>query len=540
LKPLVLVLLASTVPGLALADTPPCAPGARVFVDGLGTPSDDLLHAAELAGVAAPTPNVIRRAGAREVALCADGAALPWRLAPAPQASREASLVVATVPFRLQSAFNSTYPSGANDGLLWAGRGVSGVVSGGVAFRWRFLSAALVPEVAASANEPFELAPNGFPGELRFSDPFYGGALDLPQRFGDDPFAAFAPGQSFVRADLGNLAVGFSTENLWLGPGQRNTLLMSNAGPGFPHAFVGTSRPGDVWIGRAEALLFWGQLSRTDYFVLSGSPLVTGLALSFSPRWVPTLTLGGARVFVQPFELSARRLLQVFESIEFRSVGDDPAANQLASLFFRWALPSAGFEVYGEWGREDYEADVDDLIREPDHGQAWLVGLQKVWSGGPRWIRLQAELTHLQEQRPLENARGVPVWYVHPENRGYTHGGQLLGAWVGPGADAQLLAIDVFTRGGRVGGFVERVRRNEEYYWRVVEPTSLARRHDTEVAAGARGVVLRRGVELGWEAALAYRWNRAFLPPLDASTGEVNLRLALSIAFGPGTPRAGR
>lgn len=538
------IALAAAAP--ARADDPPCGAGAAVLVDGLGTPVDELLHAAELAGAAVPTPRVIRRGGAREVALCG-GATLPWALPmgaagdeSAPNAAereaeaegRPAELGLRLLPLRLTTVLATGYPGGRNDGLLWEGRGVNAMVSGGFAFRWRFLSGALAPEVAASANEPFETVPVGA-GAHRFSNPFHGTQLDLPQRFGADPFAEASLGQSFLRADLAGVGLGVSTENLWFGPGQRNALVMSSAGPGFPHVFVGTSRPADVWIGDAEALVFWGRLSRSDDFPDRGRPLVSGVVLDLSPRFAPTLTLGVARVFIQTWDLSARTLLAGFQRPTKEGLEDRPEDNQLATLFARWVFPASGFEVYGEWGREDHELDFDDTVREPDHSQGYLVGLSKVWRAGARWVRLQAELTALQEQRPLANARGVPVWYTHGENLSWTHRGQLLGAWIGPGADAQTLAVDVYGARGRLGAFVERVRRNDAFYWSAIEPADpLGRSHDVELGGGLRGVVLTRGLELSWEAAGGKRWNRDFLG------SEWNARLSLGLAF-PGASGAG-
>jgi hypothetical protein len=547
------VLLASLtlgVVGVVLAspargDEAPCPADAAVLIDGLGTPADDLLRAAELAGAAVPTPGVIRRGGAREVALCA-GAALPWTL-PARAATESGGTPLeedgaprlSLLPLRLTTVLATRHPGGRNDGLLWEGRGVNALASAGVAFRWRFLSAALAPEVTASSNEPFDTVPVA-PGAPRFSNPFYGAGIDLPQRFGSEPFVEASLGQSFLRADAGNVGIGVSNENLWFGPGQRNALVLSNAAPGFPHVFVGTSRPADVWIGKAEALVFWGRLSRSEDFTDRSHPLISGVVLDFSPRWVPTLTLGVARVFLQEWELSARTLLAGFQQPTKEGLEDNPEDNQLATLFARWVFPASGFEVYGEWGREDHELDFDDTVREPDHSQGYLLGLAKVWRAGPRWVRLQAELTALQEQRPLENSRGVPVWYTHGENLSWTHRGQLLGAWIGPGADAQTLALDVFGAGGRVGVFVERVRRNDAIYWAVIEPAEpFGRSHDVELGGGLRGVLLTRGVELFWEAAAAKRWNRDFLE------NDANVRLSLALAF-PGaraaaaTPTAAR
>jgi hypothetical protein len=509
----------------------PCTAGARFAVDGLGTAWDELVRAAELDGAVVPSPRLLRRGGLRTETLCADGPGLAWPLARA--LDPDAPLVA--VPLRLDTVWNARYASGGNDGLLWAGRGASSMLSGGVAFRAGMFSGALAPAVAWSENRAFALPPPASAGDP-YLNPWYGTAIDLPTRFGASPYATWSPGQSYLRADRWNVALGVSTENLWFGPGVRNAITMSNAGPGFPHVFVGTSAPADVGIGKAEALLFWGRLERSGYMPGATHPLVSGLVLDYAPRWVPGLSVGAARVFLQRWEdLQLRDWLAPLQSVQKKGLestypgGDNAYDNQLLSLFARWTFPESGLEVYGEWAREDHEWSFWGAIREPDHSQAYLLGLGKVWRAGARRVRLVAELTHLQELRPLDNERGVPVYYTHGNDLSYTNAGQLLGAWIGPGADSQLLAVDVIGPRGRVGGYLERVRRNDAVYW-ARDPADSDAQHDAELTAAARGLIFAGAVDVSWEAALSYRWNRDFVQT------EPNARLVLGIA----TPTAAR
>jgi hypothetical protein len=524
-------------------------------VSRLGSPADDRARVAELDGAIAPASRLIRRGGAREETVCAEGRA-PFGSATlgangsSPRVSDVDFPALTLLPLHLTTVWNSAYPTGDNDGLLWSGRGVSQLATAGATLRYGPVSASLAPEVSWSENRAFDTVPTGGAGELRFANPFYGDGIDLPQRFGAGPFAAFAPGQSYLRADLWNVALGVSSENLWIGPGVRTSILMSSAGPGFPHVFLGTTRPGNIGVGKAEALLFFGRLERSRFIEGGTHPLVSGLVLGYEPRWIPGLHVGAGRVMLQRWEdLGARDFLAVFQSFRKRDLeswygpgGDNPGDNQLASLFARWVFPASGLELYGEWAREDHEWDLGGLVREPDHSQAYLLGLQKVFRAGTRRVRLLAELTHLQELRPLANQRGVPVYYVHGADLSYTNRGQLLGAWIGPGADAQTLAVDVFHAGGRIGGYVERVRRNDAYYWAVVEPSRGGWwPHDAELSVGARQVLTLGRVELSWEAAASFRHNRDFLGDETNLKAVVGLSVPLvtpSTAAAP--PAAGR
>ncbi len=519
----------------ARADERPCASSGVIEINALGSPEDDLARVAELAGGIEPEPRLIRRGGAREETVCA-GAEFPWPSFGAPRVAEPDAVrhgpSVRVLPLRLASVWNSTYPSGDNDGLLWAGRGLSQLLALGVDGRWGPFSAAIAPEVTWSENRAFELVPNGRTGTLRFANAFYPNAIDLPQRFGVGPFAAWGPGQSYLRVDGWNVGAGISTENLWLGPGVRNSILMSNAAPGFPHVFVGTSRPGDILIGKAEAFLFWGRLERTRFVANPTHPLVNGLVLTYEPRWIPGLSLGAARVFVQRWDhLTWRKWLSVFQSLDKKGLaseypgGENPNDNQIASLFMRWVFPESGLEIYGEFAREDYNWSWWSTAREPDWSAAYQLGLQKVFRAGTRLVRFGAELTNLQVLLGLGSPRGLPVYYTHGSDLDLTNRGQLLGAWIGPGGDSQTIACDVFHRGGRIGGYLERVRRNDGYYWQVIDAAQGNFSHDAEISLGLRQALDVGRVEISWEAAAAYRQNRDFLKH------EPNVKLGLTLSI---------
>lgn len=517
----------------AAEDANACAPGEAIQVaDGLGGPVDDLVRVGELTGAVAPSSEGNRRGAPRTVRLCAAGPALPWALAPAP----EGEGWIAPVAPRLTTTFNSRYPSGGNDGLLWAGRGVSSMLTGGVAFRRGILSGAILPEVAWQQNAWFPIVDNGRTGNQAYMNPWYGTAIDLPQRYGAGPFSTASLGQSVLRLDWKGVALGASNENLWWGPGIRNAIVLSDNAPGFPHLFLGTSHPVNIGIGKLDTTATWGRLERTRYFEDGGHPLFVGIVLTYQPRWIPNLWFGVDRAFLQPWDgLRAIDYVPIVQSFFKKDLdggiwyGDEKTNNldnQLASLWWRWAFPSAQLEIYGEWAREDHQWSMYRLVQEPDHSQALLLGLQKVFVTRPdRWVRLHVETVRLQEKRPLGNAEGVPVYYTHGDDLGYTHDGQVLGDWIGPGGDSQLLALDVFGRRGRIGGYLERVRRNDAYYWSTIEPQRIdTNGHDTEVTAAVRQVLFAGPVDVSWELGLSYRWN------VDFKGDAANVRGMVTIA----------
>lgn len=521
----------------------------------------DYARAAELAGAAPLRPWLIRRAtNQREIPLCADRPASPWEerlpvdtVAPGARTLRIGLLAPGTVLHA-----NSAYPTDRNDGALWRGRGLSASVRAGVEARWDLgwgvVSATLAPMFLFQENRDFEVRAVDLAGYSPFVYPWHAGRIDWPQRFGDQAFTSFDWGQSQLRLDVRGWTVGISTENLWWGPAAHYPLLMSNTAPGFPHVFVGTARPLSTPIGKMEAQLIWGWLRESDHFdyvSANDRRLLASLVASYEPRWLPGLFLGAARSFLTYIPEEGFGLADYFER-PYTRIRDNPvgtnhamADNQLFSIFGRWAFPEVGFEVYAEWGREDHWDDWDDLIMEPDHSRAYMLGFQKVVPSGPRWVRLYGELVHLQTSSTYRSGRGGPiVMYTHYQLRqGYTHRGQLLGSSTGPGSDAQILGADVFGRWGMIGLFVERVLRDNDAYYQTWARYYGYRGHDVELTAGIRHQFFDGDFQIGWGLAYATRKNRNFIGLDGYSPGmrvDTNWSLELAVSWSPGPRPAPR
>jgi len=483
-----------------------CESSSVLEAYGLGTPWDDLARMAQDVGAAPLRPDFIRRPADRAIPLCAAGPALPLgREAPPPGPGPTLELV----PGMLNIYGNTTYPRDSNDGALWQGKGVSAQLAAGAAFRWGILSAAVVPSVAWQQNAAFRLVPNGRTGNLAFMDPWYGDSIDMPQRFGDSPFWTASPGQSYLRLDYSGFAAALSTENMWWGPAMRNSILMSNTAAGFPHALLGTGRPVDIGIGNLEAQVYMGRLDRSKYFTDRGHAWFYGLVMDYEPRWVPGLYLGIAGVNLK----TCACLSSATDS------------NSLVGAYWRWVFPPVGFEVYGEWTREDYAGSYQDFMREPDHSQGLTLGLQKVWAGGGNWVRFRAEATDVAPLQPPLEFRPAVTYYIHGGNLSYTNGGQLIGAAIGPGGSSQYLGLDVLTCSGWYGGYLERVRRHEDVYLYQLAGKNV--KDDVEITAGLRYGRSFGILDLGVDLAFSHRYSWDFMG------GVTNAHLGVELTLWP-------
>ena len=449
-------------------------------------------------------------------------------------------------PLELTSAFNSRFPTGQNDGALWQGRGLSAALSAGGAYFASGLMVQLRPTVTWSANADFPLAPLAPPSDnSRFANPYHtglnGARIDLPQRFGDQAYTQVEPGQSEISFRRGGVLLGVSSTSLWWGPGIRNAIVMSNNAAGVPHAFLGTGKAINVGFARLESRIIWGRLRESGFFdtvSTNDTRLLTGLVVALEPSFLPGLTLGGTRVFYEywPKKLGLEHLLRVFTGVTKRGFAtpDNPQgsdrADQILSLFGRWAFPHSGFEAYFEWARNDHNWDIRDFLLEPEHSQAYTLGFQKAnrLQGG-RIFRLQGELTHL-ERSATRQVRGTPTYYSHALVRhGYTQHGQVLGAGIGPGGDSQYLGGDLFTHWGRIGGFIGRQVHDNDAYYALTGDTISFGQHYVETQAGARVYAWRGPVELGAELVVSRHMNRYYLLHND----PVNVNLLVSARWQP-------
>lgn len=392
------------------------------------------------------------------------------------------------LPLTATARFNSAFPYGGNDGPVWAGRGLTSSAQGGVAAALGPISVVVNPIVFRAENTAFTLQPNGENGTGQFADGSFPGTVDRPQRFGNHAYSRFDWGQSTARMDWLGVTAGISSANQYWGPATVFPVILGNNAAGIPHVFVGTERPTNIGIGRVQARVVYGIESQSEFSPVVGPDrftdvshpgtrrLMSGLVVTFSPAPIPGLELGGARFFHQAWtgHIGSAELRTPFEGILKSSLpsgfvlpgtGDkDALKNQIASLFGRWVLPHSGFEMYAEYGHEDHNADLRDLVEEPDHSRIAMAGLRKVFvRSDTTFSALRAE--YIDGSVPtLGRHRGEGGIYIHTVLlQGHTQYGQLLGADIGVGSPAGgSIAWESYSPGGRSAWYVQRTVENNQ------------------------------------------------------------------------------
>ena len=472
--------------------------------------------------------------------VCADSLPVLQAWGPAPaERSWEIALPTATL------YWNSAYPRSVNDGASWRGVGLNLEATGGVQYGWRFLSAAIAPELAYNANGDHPTTTSTLPDRSPYASPYHPG-IDLPKRHGADAITTVTPGQSFIRAEAGPVAATFSTENIWLGAAEVYPIVMSSTAQGFPHLRVGTNGPQNILgVVNLEAQVFFGSLRESEFFdsiASNDSHFFMTAMVTLEPRFLPGLYLSVARVDHDTADATGQSLGFYLERIfESPFGGADNSGNRfegnaIGLLLARWVLPEAGFEAYAEWTKEDTPGGFEDLLREPDWTQAYVLGFQKAFMSPRRLTRLYGELIHLGESAPVRAGRGFFSYYTHGTViQGHTNRGQLLGAAIGPGSDAQLIGVDVFTANSRTGGRIERTRYDDDTYYRLFARRFGETRHDAEISVSATRLQRFGAFELEGEMMMSRRYDRDFIAPSagDPSMTETNWGLRVTANWRP-------
>ncbi len=460
---------------------------------------------------------------------------------------------------------NSDTPFSLNDGGLWAGRGVSGRITGGVAFAQGRFRVVIAPELWASSNARFDHNRGRFkfflpsPPDTRygdgFADPWYAQpySADLPWRYGSTGTGRLNLGQSGAWFNFGAVEVGATTENMWWGPGIRNAIVMSDNAAGVPRLELRTPRPWRTRAGNFEARWMVGALSESPYFDTTKTNDVRSLAaaaVTWNPWFQPTLTLGVTRAVYATaggYSNVPLRWFDVFAPTGHpaeRAPSDSSlypgGKDQLFSLFGRWVFPADGLEAYAEWARQELPKSVHDFIVDPSQSHGYTLGLQyrKPAPLTKATFRVQAEVTTL-EQSPTFKNRPVGVFYTSRRViQGYTQLGQPIGASIGAGASSQWLALDRVGPKGSIGVTFNRIRWNEDvrstYNW----PAFVAYcNHDVSVLPGLRGGRALGGGYLSGELIAGTRFNEFFQNQSGCPTGGPSRidvhNTTISLAFTP-------
>lgn len=419
------------------------------------------------------------------------------------------------LPLYAITRINTKRPYGWGDMLMIPNVGFQQYFSSGFHAKWKFLNLQIQPELVWAQNAKYEGLSNDF-SRLNLLDRYFHLTRgDFPERYSDNSYTKIWWGQSKLTANFGAFEAGFSTQNIWWGPGQWNSLTFSNNAPGFPHFTINTTKPAKTFLGRFETQLLIGQLSSSRQppsqldslnQIYNSRPLPDGnrylnaLMLTYQPKWVPNLRIGFGRTF-QVYDSLPRTSfndwLPVFEAFQKERFFEDGntvdfdgnGRDQQVVIFGDFRFPKSQLELYFEYGRRDHALNWREFILNPDHSRAFLFGFLKLFDVPDldQKIQLRAEITHQQESINrivrYRNLGGNISWHMHHQARGFTNFGQGLGVGTGQGANVQTIEAALVDGFGKMGVLFERVERDQGFFYRAF-PTPDERKPWVDLSLG--------------------------------------------------------
>ncbi len=395
------------------------------------------------------------------------------------------SLELKLLPISMGSQFGSgnPYPEG---GKFLQAKGYQQLVSAGIYGSFGPLSIQFQPEFIFAQNKNFNSGISKANG------------IEYVEIFGQGTYSKFLPGQSSIRLNYGAFSVGASTENIWWGPGQYNSLLFSNNAFGFQHLTLNTRNPAKTFLGSFEGQFIMGKLENFTPFTRNGKEdwrYVNGISFSYQPKWIPGLFFGASRVFQQYSSFNNMTLgyyFPIFEgfqkinlidpnSPDFNSTEyDNRLQSQQLTGFARLVIPKAKAELYFEYGRRDHAVDWREFLLNPEHARAYLVGFKKLITlPNESFFQINGEILQQQESINFLARYGVfggLSWSSHGIEQGFTHQGQMLGPGVGPSSNVQTLETAWVKGVKKLGIRWERLNRHQDIYTRVFNnPSEIER-----------------------------------------------------------------
>ncbi|MEP1956090.1 MAG: capsule assembly Wzi family protein, partial [Algoriphagus sp.] len=295
-----------------------------------------------------------------------------------------------------------------------------------------------------------------------------------------------------------------STENIWWGPGQFNSLIFSNNARGMKHLFLRTSRPANIFIGKLEAELIVGRAEDSGLLPSQNERLnglfanpfrgdwkyVTGLTVTFQPVFLPNFFAGLNRTFQQynddvTDDFQGRMpILEAFQKVNLFTndnsvVYDSRGQDQQVSFFLRYYNIKANFEAYAEYGKQDHSYNWREFILNPEHARAYLMGFTKLFKTGTpgSLFQIRAEIVQQAESvnryiRYADQNDGNTSWHTHYQVRGFTNEGQSMGVGIGVGGNAQILEVSKISSLNKIGVLLQRIENHQDFYNRAFGSSS--------------------------------------------------------------------
>jgi hypothetical protein len=407
------------------------------------------------------------------------------------------------LPIAFQYNYNSDHPVGINLGAIYPTKGSQFYITGGLIKNINKWTIYLQPEIVYANNDHFRTFPNEHYDPIWASYYQWNNKIDLPEKFGNEPIFKILPGQSKIEYSFSNnFSVKLSTENIWWGPGNQQSLVISNNANGFTHLSVQTKKPIQTKVGSFEAQLLFGSLQNSNiepdnmYKVFQGDFLykpkldekrfITGYIITWQPKWTKGLFLGLANSSIT-YQKDLQNIADFLPTTNIIKTDNDKNGMRasLGSMFARYLLPKANAEVYMEYGRSDEYPSLINMLNGQRYPRGFIAGFRRISNQMKHHLRLEvtAEIAQL-DATYYDQVINANSWYTHPYIRqGFTQNGKVLGAGIGPGGTSQMLDISFLKGTSKMGLMLQRSEHNKDFYFNAYQDWVNFKSHWVDLSA---------------------------------------------------------
>lgn len=424
-------------------------------------------------------------------------------------------------------------PDPRNGGGMWTGLGLNAFARVGITFDRGMVHGIFAPEAWYSQNSAFTFFSSSDSTRSPFASPWYSGrySMDLPTRMGATSLSNVALGQSALWVSTHGADFGVSSSSQAWGPGVRGHLLLGPDAPGIPRAFVRTTKPLVTRAGAFSGTAFIGTLTESPFF--DNNPAndlrtITAWTVSWSPSDSSGTAVGVAHAGMRtgsPWGGSAHKL--------------QGPTDQLNTIFVRFKSPNDGLRAWAEVGHQGALPSARQFFTVPYQGIAYLYGLSTGIRSASGTLLFTGEGADLEQPTDIRGQQTQDFYTSADIPQGWTQRGQLLGDGIGPGGQSQWFSMDWITPTRSTGVFLERVRWNEDAFFRQYLP--YLNRHDVTVRVGLRGDGVYRDREISVELSSGRRLNYLFqngtyIPgyhTVDVNVSELRVSITPLASRGP-------
>jgi hypothetical protein len=260
---------------------------------------------------------------------------------------------------------NEKLPFGYNDGSLFPSRGKQERTTFGISFITQNIDLRYQPEIIYAENidqEPFL----GYTADGNWWARYYlmiGNTIDNFNRFTKDKIKNFNLGQSRLGLKNKYLLFGLSTENIWWGPGLRNSIMFTNNSPGFEHIYISLPKPLNTAIGSFEFYYINGKLRNYNYVNPDNDIMNNIWSDGIYPKKQKDRNISAYNIvynprFLKNFYISYSYSNQFYYNdsnafnIKYSKFSLDKPKYNLGTLAFKFKLPKNNAEFYAEIGQQ--------------------------------------------------------------------------------------------------------------------------------------------------------------------------------------------